>query len=128
LLFVPVAAIGTALAAALLLAAGVADRRWPHVTGLGIGVAVAVALVVVASGRTSWAPVLLPVGAVLGWLGPAYAAVGLATAGAVVAVDRLTRRGRKRPDADRVVMGLALASGAVVATVVAVALGAGVGR
>jgi leader peptidase (prepilin peptidase)/N-methyltransferase len=123
-----VAGIGTGLGAALLLGAGVADRRWSHVVGLIVGLVVAVALVVIKSPWTSSAPVLLPVGAVLGWLGLASTAEGLATAAAVLVIDRLARGRQVSPDPDRVVISVALASGAVVASVVAVAIGAGVGR
>lgn len=116
-----------------------ADRRWSHVVGLGIGVAVAGA--VVAAGRSrrvpetavaSWraaAPVLLPVGAALGWLGPAYVGEGLATTVAVLLTGRAARlwRTKSSPTDSRSVLGLALAAGALVATVVAVGVGAGAG-
>jgi leader peptidase (prepilin peptidase)/N-methyltransferase len=132
--------VGTAIAGALLLAAGVADRRWTHVAGTVIGIAVAGVLIVATrTGRSThevetspWiaaAPVLLPVGSALGWLGPAYVGEGLATAAVAMLVVGGLRHGRKAlsPDADRGVLCLALAAGVVVATVVAVALGAGVG-
>jgi leader peptidase (prepilin peptidase)/N-methyltransferase len=132
-----VALVGTAVATALLLGAGAADRRWPHLIGLAGGVVVAGALVVVANrpdadrGRAPWrsaAPVVLPVGAALGWLGPAYVGEGLAAAAVVVLVAPVVRHRHRSRAGEGVpgVLGLALALGAVVATVTAVAVGAGV--
>lgn len=131
-----VAVVGTLIAGALLLAAGVADRRWAHVVGLALGVAVAAALVAVSHRpRTrlvdppslfAGLPVLLPAGAALGWLGPAYVGEGLAAAVAVLLGIRVLRPSRPT-DPDRSVLGLALTAGVAVATVTAVALGAGVG-
>jgi leader peptidase (prepilin peptidase)/N-methyltransferase len=136
---------GSALAVALLVAAGVADRRWAHVVGLAIGEGVAAVLVAAsrrfppheneaASGNrtASWiagAPVLLPAGAALGWLGPAYGAEGLGTAVVVYVVAGTIGRRRRSDSAvgDRRVLCLAVAAGVVVATGVAVALGAGAG-
>jgi len=116
------------------------DRRWTHVAGTVIGIAVAGVLIVATrTGRSTHevrdisvvaaAPVLLPVVPALGWLGPAYVGEGLATAAVAMLVVGGLRHGRKAlsPDADRGVLCLALAAGVVVATVVAVALGAGVG-
>ncbi len=95
----PVAAVGTSLATALLVAAGVADRRWSHVLGVlvgaGAGTVIVAALERARGGlrhRFSWlaaSPVLLPTGAALGWLGPASAAEGLAAAGLVWLVGRI---------------------------------------
>jgi hypothetical protein len=133
-----VAVVGTVLAAGLLEAAGVADRRWTHVVGVGVGVAVAGAVLAVIRWRRAneddpspwWAsaPILLPVGVALGWLGPVYAGEGLGTAVVVLLVAHGTRHGHPDSDRPRSVMGLALAAGAVVATVIAVSVGAGVGR
>ncbi len=133
-----VAVIGTAIAFAFLVAAGAVDRRWAHVVGLVAGVVVAAVLValirrrthsVEGSGWSTAAPVLLPVGAALGWLGPAYAAEGLAGAALVFLAARGVRPGPRSPSSGRGrgVLGLALAAGVVVATVVAVAAGAGAG-
>jgi leader peptidase (prepilin peptidase)/N-methyltransferase len=135
-----VAAVGTALGTALLLGAGVADQRWAHVVGMVIGVAVATALVGFTRRRhnaqvepRSWAdagPVLLPVGAALGWLGPLAAVEGLGTTVVVLAVDRVVRdrRSTTSSDAGPSVVGFALAAGVVVATIIAVAVSGGVGR
>jgi leader peptidase (prepilin peptidase)/N-methyltransferase len=134
-----VAVIGTAIGASLLVAAGVADRRWPHVIGVVTGVVVAGAIVGLVRQRgrrpvdpaawTTAAPVLLPVGAALGWLGPAYAAEGLAATVVLLLVIRAARNARKatpsRPGG--VVVVLAFTAGVVVATAVAVAVGAGAG-
>ena len=129
-----VAVIGTAIAVALLIAAGAADRRWAHVIGLAIAV-LAAAAVMVGGGRSrragaeSWKgslPVLLPVAAALGWLGPAYVAEGVAsTFVALLAIRAFSRR--RFPGHQGAWLGVALATGAVVATVVAVAVGAGAG-
>jgi leader peptidase (prepilin peptidase)/N-methyltransferase len=136
---VSVAGIGTAVAAVLLVAAGVADRRWAHVVGLALGVVVSAAVVAVARRQgghqpssppwTAAAPVLLPVGAALGWLGPVYVGEGLATAVIVVLGVRSRPRAKTSSSPSTVgsVLGLALAAGAGVATLVAVAVGAGAG-
>ena len=78
---------------------------------------------------TAAAPVALPVGAALGWLGPTYVGEGLATAALVWIVIRAVRHVRPpaAPDRVRGVLGIALASGVVVATVIAVAVGARAG-
>jgi leader peptidase (prepilin peptidase)/N-methyltransferase len=137
---ISVAATGTVIAAAALVGAGVADRRWAHVVGVTIGAILATVVVAVArrshtrSDETpSWtaaAPVVLPVGAALGWLGPAYVGEGLATAALVVLVTQAVRHLRRSaaPGRDPGMFGLALASGVVVAAVLAVAVGAGAGR
>jgi leader peptidase (prepilin peptidase) / N-methyltransferase len=127
-----VAVIGTTIADVFLVAAGAADRRWTHVVGLAVGGVVATALVIVvhryraqADNPFPWtaaAPVLLPVGAALGWLGPAYGGAGLATI-----VVLLLTTGIVRPSRGAGLIGAALAAGAVVATILAVALGTGVG-
>jgi leader peptidase (prepilin peptidase) / N-methyltransferase len=133
-----VAAIGTVIGTALLAAAAVADRRWDHLIGLGVGIAVAGTLALVASRHhrpaapSSWVaalPVLLPVGAGLGWLGPTYGGEGLAATAVVLLLAWGLRRGRSSTaaGAGRGVVGLALAAGLVVATIVAVAAGAGAG-
>jgi prepilin signal peptidase PulO-like enzyme (type II secretory pathway) len=148
---VAIGLVGTALAVALLVAAGVADRRWAHVIGVAIGAGVA--LVAVAAirrfapelGETSsrnearsWssgAPVLLPAGAALGWLGPAYVGEGLGTAVVVLLVARTVGHGPRAGSApadesapgNQQVLCLAVAVGVLVATAVAVALGAGAG-
>jgi len=134
-----VAVIGTAVAGALLLAAGVVDRRWAHLVGLIVGVVVSAAVVAGghrthvrpddASSPMAALPVLLPAGAALGWLGPAYAAEGLATTVAVLLVARGARsvRGSGSTRSDRGVLGSALTAGVLVATVTAVAWGAGPG-
>jgi leader peptidase (prepilin peptidase)/N-methyltransferase len=131
--------IGTAVAGALLVAAGAADRRWAHVIGVVAGMVVA-ALVVAATRlrrRTAvepspWmagAPVLLPMGAALGWLGPRYVGEGLATAVVVLLVTHRVRQGRRSPSTGGGggVLCLSVAVGVTVATVVAVAVGAGPG-
>jgi leader peptidase (prepilin peptidase)/N-methyltransferase len=132
-----VAVVGTAIAVALLVAAGAADRRWSHVVGVVTGAVVAGALVASTRRRTRvdpapWstaAPVLLPVGAALGWLGPAYVGEGLASAAVVLLAVRGVRSARTSPSSgpSRDVLALALAAGVVVATAVAVAVGAGPG-
>ncbi|MGH9018201.1 MAG: prepilin peptidase, partial [Acidimicrobiales bacterium] len=139
-----VAVVGTAVAVALLVAAGAADRRWSHVIGLALGTAVAGTVAVAigperprrGSGSASRAGVewgagaaLLPAGAALGWLGPWAGAEGLGTA-VVVALVAGRSRGRGSSETDgrpRRRVALALALGVVVATVVARATGAGPG-
>jgi hypothetical protein len=133
-----VAVVGTALGGALLIGAAVADRRWSHVVGVVVGLAVAGTAVAVIRRRrprpvepSPWAAaaVLLPAGAAFGWLGPVYAGAGLATTAVVLVAIALARPARQ-PKAGgpvRGVVGVALAAGVVVATVIAVALGAGVG-
>jgi leader peptidase (prepilin peptidase)/N-methyltransferase len=137
---ISVAATGTVIATAALVAAGVADRRWAHVVGVTIGASLATVVVAVARRQrnrsddaTSWtaaAPVVLPVGAALGWLGPASVGEGLATAAVVVLVTWAVRqlRSSAAPGRDPGMFGVALASGVVLATVIAVAVGAGAGR
>jgi leader peptidase (prepilin peptidase)/N-methyltransferase len=136
-----VAVIGTSLATVLLVAAGGADHRWGHVLGLVIAVAVAAVVVAGAErGNTKTidagspgvvvaAPVLLPVAAALGWLGPVYLAEGLAVAVVLILVARIVQT---RPSSSerrvRAVAASALAAGAVVATVLAVTVGSGAGR
>lgn len=122
------AAVGTAIGALLLIGAGAADHRWPRVVGVLIGVAVAAVLVAVKTPWAGSAPVLLPVGAVLGWLGLASAGEGLATAAIVLVAARSVGKsdGTEHPVPE--VLGLALAVGAVAATVIAIATGAGTGR
>jgi len=131
------------IAGPLLLAAGVADRSWAHVVGLALGVAASAALLAVSHRpRTrrvdphsllAGLPVLLPAGAALGWLGPAYAGEGLAAAVAVLLATmgagalRPSRTSERDRNRNRSVLGLALTAGVAVATVTAVALGAGVG-
>jgi leader peptidase (prepilin peptidase)/N-methyltransferase len=129
-----VAVTGSVIAIGLLVGAAVADRRWAHLVGVLTGSAIAAVLVAVARrvGVGPWAdagPVLLPVAAALGWLGPIYAAEGLGSAVIVTGAVQLARRGRSTPsaDPDSGVIGLALGVGAAVATVIAVAVGAGVG-
>jgi leader peptidase (prepilin peptidase) / N-methyltransferase len=130
---------GSAIALTLLVAAGVADRRWAHVIGAVVGVAVAAALVgasrrfLTDENTAAWwiagAPVLLPAGAVLGWLGPAYVGEGLGTAVVVLVAARTISHGPRSGAAagGPGVLCLAVGAGVVVATVVAVALGAGAG-
>jgi leader peptidase (prepilin peptidase)/N-methyltransferase len=134
-----VAAIGTAIAGVLLVAAGLSDRRWAHVVGAGVGAAVGAVLVSVIVRRHTgkrdagtWvaaAPMVLPLGVALGWLGPAYAAEGLGTSLVVLLAVRGLRHARSSTETASVggVFGLALALGVVVATVLAVIAGAGVG-
>jgi len=134
-----VAVTGSALAVALLVAAGLADRRWPHVIGVVVGSVVA-SVLVAASGRrraqtvgtSPWmaaAPALLPVGAALGWLGPVAVGVGLATALVVLVAVRVAhhRRPSSAPGAVRGVLTLALAVGVAAATAAATAVSTGVG-
>jgi leader peptidase (prepilin peptidase) / N-methyltransferase len=131
-----VAAIGTGIGAAMLVGAGVADRRWAHVAGVVVGLAVAGAGLVMARvggpDHPSWtatAPVLLPVGVALGWLGPVYAGAGLGTTGVLVlaATGIRRRRDASKEHPVRGVWGVPLVVGVVVATVIAVGLGTGVG-
>jgi hypothetical protein len=81
-----VALVGTALGALALVGAAVADRRWWHLGGMGIGIAAAGLAVV----TTAWAArpggdsvtlpwALIPAGAVMGWVGPFGAGIGVAT-------------------------------------------------
>jgi hypothetical protein len=135
-----VAVIGAGVALALLVAAGLADHRHTRVLDAVIGTVVAGALALVAGKRsdqtgtnpwTAAAPVLLPAGTALGWLGPAAAGEGLATTIVVLLVTVGARHKRPAGTADgrssRGVLGAALVAGVVVATVVAVATGAGAG-
>jgi leader peptidase (prepilin peptidase)/N-methyltransferase len=129
-----VALVGTALGAALLAAAAVADRRWWHLGGMGIGIALALCVVAAGAraarrpGDTSnplWA--LVPAGAVMGWVGAAGAAVGVATSAVVLvgaSVFVRTRHGQKRQ-----VPGLALAAavGSAAALVGAFVAGSSIG-
>jgi leader peptidase (prepilin peptidase)/N-methyltransferase len=136
-----VAAIGTVLGSLLLVAAGAADHRWSRVVGVGVGVVVAAAVVAVAtrvaSGRDgdgTGAPLLcglLPVGAVLGWLGPRYAGAGVGAAVVTfvaLAAASPRRRRSQSASAPRRWSEAALAAGAVAAVALAVALGAAAGR
>jgi prepilin signal peptidase PulO-like enzyme (type II secretory pathway) len=134
-----VAVIGTAIAGAFLVAAGVADRRWPHVIGVAIGTVLAATVVAMSrhsrndqADPPAWittAPVLLPVGAALGGLGLASVAEGLGTSVVLVLVARGLRHGRTSTTSttSRGVYGFALAAGVAVAMVVAVAVGSGAG-
>jgi leader peptidase (prepilin peptidase)/N-methyltransferase len=133
-----VAVIGTAMAVVVLGAAAVSDRHWSRVVGVVVAVAVAGALVAVARPYTesrveapSWvaaAPVLLPAGTALGWLGPPSVGIGVATAAVVFLGARAIQRVRRTtsPRAGAAIC-LALGAGVVVATVVAVTVGSGAG-
>jgi leader peptidase (prepilin peptidase)/N-methyltransferase len=120
-----VAAIGTALAALLLVGAAAADHRWHHVVGMAIGALVAAVVIALKAPRTKSAPALLPVGVVLGWLGPVAAAEGLGTAAVVLVVTRVIGGRATVPGSGEETLALAVAAGAVVALVVAVAAGTG---
>jgi hypothetical protein len=101
---------------------------------LAIALTAAAALIVAGRrsrlvGADSWKgslPVLLPVAAALGWLGPAYGAEGVATTVVSLLAIRAFSR-RRQLGHQGAWLGVALATGAVVATVVAVAVGAGAG-
>jgi hypothetical protein len=72
--------------------------------------------------QSSWraaTPVLLPVGAALGWLGAPYVLEGLAATVVIFVTGRLTQR--LRPGVHRGVLALAFAVGVVVAVATAVA-------
>lgn len=140
---VSVAIVGTAMAVVLLVAAGLADHRPSRVVGVAVGVAVATVLVGITRRRsllrrdlglwTRQAPVLLPVGTALGWLGPAYAGIGLGAAVSVLVASRVARPVPVRTPGDtattpRCLFGFALAVGVAVAVTVAVAAGSGAGR
>ena len=109
-----VAVVGTAIGAVLLAAAGVADRQWWRVGGVLIGVVVGAGAAVVVRGaprapdavaapQTPARPwsAILPVGALLGWLGPLGAGVGagVVVLGAAVVI-RSARTGRATPARD----------------------------
>ncbi len=110
-----VSLVGTSLGALALSAAAVADRRWWHLGGMAIGIAAAGGAVAITSwvGRARndgeaapWA--LVPGGAVMGWVGPLGAAVGVATAAVVFVVVSVLFR--PRGDAPRPGTGVAVAS------------------
>jgi hypothetical protein len=79
-----VSVIGTGIGAALLCVAAVADRRWWHLGGLLIGITAATSALVtgawIAKRHRATASLwpLLPAGAVMGWVGPLGAVVGVA--------------------------------------------------
>jgi leader peptidase (prepilin peptidase) / N-methyltransferase len=115
---VAVSLIGTALGALLLGAAATADRRWWHLGGMLIGLAAAGACLVVGSRAarrlgvplTFWA--LVPTGAVMGWVGPFGAVVGVSTS--VVSLVALSAFFKARPphEPSRRIVGVAVAAAA----------------
>ncbi len=129
-----VSLIGTGLGALLLAAAAIADRRWWHLGGMLIGIAVALAAIVVANAArrrgstvTAWA--LLPAGAVMGWVGPPGAVIGVATF-AVVSVGLavlMRRRSRPGDSVPHPFVAVAAAVGAGAALIAAFVAGSSIG-
>ena len=122
----PVAAvawIGTALGTALVIATAAGGHRWWRLGGALIGMGVGISIVALVarverrslgSDRSAWS--LVPLGALVGWLGLVGSGVGvLATACALFATRRAARKSSNR----RRNAGLALA--ATIGSVVAVA-------
>jgi leader peptidase (prepilin peptidase) / N-methyltransferase len=130
-----VALIGTGLGASLLFAAAVADRRWWHLGGLLIGIAVASAMVVAwwaaCRGRGArtlpWA--LVPAGAVMGWVGPVGALVGVATSAVGVAGLSVLLRVSSRRHSSNAGAGIAfaVAIGTIAAVIGALIAGSSIG-
>jgi leader peptidase (prepilin peptidase)/N-methyltransferase len=120
----PVVVVGTALGDLLLGAAAVADRRWWHLAGVLVGTAALARRG--RGGALPWA--VLPVGALLGWVGGIATVVGVAVtaAGVVVLVSSGSppRRARRR----RAGLAVASAVGSVAAVIAAVAAGSPIGR
>ncbi len=116
----PVSMIGTGIGAALLGVAAVADRRWWHLGGLLIGITAATCAVVIGAwiakrhGASALLWPLLPTGAVMGWVGPVGAVVGVA--GFAVALASEAVFFSKRASGER----SARASGVAVAAAVGV--------
>jgi len=128
-----VAVVGTALGDLLLGVAGVADRRWWHLAGVLIGTAVAAAVVAGAAlarrGRDRALPwAVLPVGALLGWVGGIGTAVGVAVTAVAVAVLISSGSPTRRAQRHRAGVAVASAVGSVAAVIAAVAAGCPIGR
>jgi prepilin signal peptidase PulO-like enzyme (type II secretory pathway) len=95
-----VALAGAALGVPLLLAAAAADRRWWRLGGVMIGIAAAAAVAGLTArargpvrSNTDRPWVLVPAGALLGWLGPVGGGIGAAViAGIVVARYRAAKK------------------------------------
>jgi leader peptidase (prepilin peptidase) / N-methyltransferase len=130
----PVAVIGTAIGATLLVVDGAVRSRWASLVGV-VAAAVIAAVVVVWTRHLAakrWAgaaPVLLPVGVTLGWLGGGYVGEGLAAAVLALAFIRVpSKTSTSWPATGTAEAGtLALLLGATVAVATALALGAGGG-
>lgn len=132
-----VSLIGTGLGASLLAAAAVADRRWWHLVGMLIGIASASSAVAAwwAAKRghhdsaLPWA--LIPAGAVMGWVGPFGAALGVATTvSGVIGLRILSEARRRGGNADaRTGAGIAVAAGvgSIAAVIAAVLNGSATG-
>jgi leader peptidase (prepilin peptidase)/N-methyltransferase len=127
--------IGTGVGAILLASAAVADRRWWHLGGMLVGIVAALVLTLAwpavtrrraATGRP-WA--VVPAGAVLGWVGPRGAAVGVAAfvviALGLAALARKERTGALATRGESVAVAAALGVGA--ALVGAFVTGAAIG-
>ena len=132
-----VSLVGTGLGATLLSAAAVADRRWWHLGGMLMGIALASSVVAAWSAaqrghRDSTPPwALIPAGAVMGWVGPLGAVLGVATtACGVIGLWILARTRRSGGDADaRAGAGIAVAAGvgSVAAVIGALVSGSAIG-
>jgi leader peptidase (prepilin peptidase) / N-methyltransferase len=131
-----VSVVGTAAGAALLSAAAVADRRWWHLGGMLIGIAVATGVAALWSSssrrhrRVATSPwVLLPAGAVMGWVGPLGAAVGVAASVVVLLGLAVLRRGDRRAEGATTRPGIAfvVALGSAAAVLSAFAAGSSIG-
>jgi hypothetical protein len=113
-----VSLIGAGLGVSLLAAAAVADRRWWHLGGMLIGVGVAFCAVTAwrAARRghqvssPPWA--LIPAGAVMGWVGPLGAVVGVVTSAVVLAGQLVLFRVRAPRDGSSSATGTAVAAAA----------------
>ena len=127
-----IALIGGGIGTALLVVAGAADHRWPRLVASLIGIATgALVMAVIAlvlhtthqDGDIRAMAVALPVGALVGWVGPLGAGVG--AAGAVIALVAISlwERTRKRHAHLTASVVLALAAGAAIGVTVAAALG-----
>jgi leader peptidase (prepilin peptidase)/N-methyltransferase len=130
-----VALIGTGIGAALLCGAAVADRRWWHLGGTLIGVAVATTALVTGAwiakrhgARASLWP-LLPAGAVMGWVGPLGAAVGVAALAVVLAGEAvfLAKQPTKGAASRRSGVAVAAAVGVGAALIAAFVAGSSIG-
>jgi hypothetical protein len=127
--------IGTGVGALLLAGAAVADRRWWHLGGMLIGIVVAqgaaMAGAMAARRRGSGAPpwALLPAGAVVGWVGPRGAVVGVAAFAVILLGLGLLRREHRAPPpaAQGTVVAVAAALGAGAALLAAFVTGAPIG-
>jgi leader peptidase (prepilin peptidase) / N-methyltransferase len=127
-----VALMGTGIGTALLVVAGAADHRWPRLVAslIGIGAGVVVMAVVAwvlrathREGEVSSVAAALPVGALVGWVGPLSGAVAAASAVIVLgAISQWRPEGRTHAHVTTNAV-LALAIGGAIGVAVAAALG-----